>query len=135
MIIDQDEKPLPADILAHHGVKGQKWGVTKKSTTADIQDARARVGSQVRAINSQRDRVNLSTGATQKREVKKLHDVEMNFLKNPDRETALKLTKGEKFISGLIAVGIPGVGTAAVGADVAIRAHARKQIRKQIDSL
>ena len=127
-----DEKPSLEE-LSHHGVKGQKWGVRKdKYTSGEIQDARARVGSQVRTINRQIDKTNLSTGKQQTIEAKKLADMQASYLKNPDRATALRMTRGEKWVAGAAAVLLPGVGTAGVAVGVGARVAARKSVEKYL---
>lgn len=124
------EKPSLEDMIEHHGVKGQKWGVKKaKPSSSDIQGARARIGSQTRQINSQIDRLNLSTGKTADKEAKKLSDMHASFLRNPDRATALRLTRGEKAALSILAL-VPGPGTVAAGVVAGSRVAARKQIEK-----
>lgn len=143
----QEDKPS-LDELAHHGVKGQKWGVTRdraasvgrnggissKPTTQQIHDARAKTQSQIRRINQQIDKTNTSTGKQQEREAKKLVDMHDAYLKNPDRATAMRMTKGEKWVAGIGAVVLPGVGTAAIGVTAAARVAQRKSVENYLRS-
>jgi len=138
----------PEEFLAHHGVKGMKWGVHKKEgstsagdqiaakkkvTSRDIYDARAKTASRQRQLNAQVDKTNLATGKAQKQEAKKLNDMSLEFLKNPDRATAQRMTTGEKVGLAVLAVAIPGFGTAAAvgagGARVAVRKATERNIR------
>lgn len=140
------EFDTPEEALAHYGVKGMKWGVRNdtdkakaaigrsKPTTQEIHSARAKVASKQRQLNNQIDKTNLASGKKQTAEAKKLNDLSVDFLKDPDRATALRLTTGEKFVLGLLAVGIPGVGTGVAagvaGTQRASRAGVERQQRK-----
>lgn len=125
------EKPSLEDI-EHHGVKGQKWGTTKgrKPTTSDIVGARARLGSQVRTINSQIDKTIFSSGKAQEKNAKELVKLTTAHLNSPDQATALRMTKGEKWTVGLVSAAFPVVAP-ATGLGVGLRVHARHQIEKQ----
>lgn len=134
-VFPADDKPplmTPEEFIEHHGVKGMKWGVHKAKPTAnDIHDARKRVASQQRSINNQIDKVNLSKpGSAQAREAQKLGKMQMDFLKNPDRATALRMTRGEKFLWTGIGIATAGTG---IGLGVAAGAGARVAIRKSIE--
>jgi hypothetical protein len=125
-----DTDLTPEEWLAHYGVKGMKWGQRKAPTSAEIHDARARTASRERELSRQVDRTNLAKpGREQAREAKKLNELTLDYLKSPDRATALRMTKGEKVMNGIIAVGFPGVGTGAV----AVAAGARVAIRKSVE--
>lgn len=138
-----DDIPATAeDALAHYGVKGMRWGVTtksnggnttvsKKPTTNDILSARAKVASKQRRINTQIDKTNLASGKQQDREAKKLNEMSMDFLNDPDRATSLRMTTGEKLGLGVLAVAIPGIGTGAAAGAVAGRVAVRKGIERQ----
>lgn len=119
------------DVIEHQGVKGMKWGVRKKPTSAEITDARLRVQAknikyvqQRRKIKSQD--VSRATKRTQ------LKDLKTSTLANPDRLTALRLTKGEKAVVGVLAL-VPGaqVGIAVgAGANVLERVAVKRAIAK-----
>ena len=139
------EFETPAEALAHYGVKGMKWGVTNtdrakaavgrsKPTSDEIRSARAKIASKERRLNSQIDKTNLASGKKQTQEAKKLADMSTDYLKDPDRATALRMTNGEKVVMGLLAVGVPGLGTAYAvgytGTTRAARAGVERQQRK-----
>ena len=129
----EEKPPLDEALLEHFGVKGMKWGVRKsRPTSNDIRGARAMDASRRRSIAAQVDKTNLASGKAQDREAKKLSDMSMDYLKNPDRATALRLTKGEKVALTILAVGVPGIGTAAAAGTVASRVLVRKAIEKDI---
>jgi 2-phosphoglycerate kinase len=129
----EEKPPLDEALLEHFGVKGMKWGVRKsRPTSNDIRGARAMDASRRRSIAAQVDKTNLASGKAQDREAKKLSDMSMDYLKNPDRATALRLTKGEKVALTILAVGVPGIGTAAAAGTAASRVLVRKAIEKDI---
>lgn len=125
------DKPLLEDVIEHHGVKGQKWGVRRKPTTNDIKDARYNVHQQAVALSRQRMVARRQTGAiTAKREAKKYEDLKASFLKDPDRVTSLRMTKGEKVVTGILAVSVVGLTPAA--AFVGTRVIARKAVERNV---
>jgi hypothetical protein len=131
------EKPgSPAEILEHHGVKGQKWGVrsnkstsfrkqfpTSKERTVEIKRARATTLKSERKIMEEPSKA-------------KRDKLYASYLKNPDRATALRMTRGEKFAVSILAVGLPGPGTAAAigytGTTVAMRKGTEAAIRRRV---
>lgn len=145
---DPNRPASPQDALAHYGKKGMKWGVRNdtdkaaagrtKPTNTEIANARARIASKERRINQQIDRTNLASGKQQKAEAKKLSEISTDYLKDPDRATALRMTTGEKAVLGLLAVGVPGIGTAAAaaiaGGQRASRAGVERQQREMANS-
>lgn len=146
-----DTDLTPEEWLAHYGVKGMRWGHRKapdavgaasnrpKVTSKDIHDARERTAVRRRAINAQVDKVNAAAanGASKReftKEAKTLEKMSVDFLKNPDRATALRMTTGERVAAGIIAVALPGGGTAGVAAGAAIRVAVRKHLEKDVQA-
>lgn len=128
-----DTDMTPEEWLAHYGVKGMKWGQHKAVTSTDIHNARARTASRQAEISRQIDKVNLAQpGKAQAKEAKKLDEMSLEFLKNPDRATALRLTRGEKVLNGIVAVGFPGVGTGVVAGSVGARVAIRKATERDV---
>lgn len=125
------------DFLEHFGVKGMKWGVRRdKPSTNAIISARTRVAGRQRQLQSQADKLNLATSEkSRNKEAKTFAKMEADFLKSPDRVTAARMTRGEKYILGFLAVGVPGVGTAAAAGAVAGRTVARKAVERQVNKL
>lgn len=124
------EKPGTPSELAHHGVPGMKWGRRsprtiafnkKYSTNQKRTDAilRARGNTEAQRIAYRTER-----NPTKKIELKKA------YLKNPDRATALRLTRGEKVVNGIIAGVLPLVGTVAIGAGVGAQMTTRRSIER-----
>lgn len=120
MIIGREKPDL--DSLAHFGVKGMRWGV-RKAKVSDAQIIKAR--RQMDAYNTvsavARRNVRLTKKGTKERAAaeNKLNRIEMDRLRDPDRPTAMLMTRGEKWMSvigGTIA--LPGVGTAAAVAAI-----------------
>lgn len=120
------EKPgTPAEVLEHHGVKGQKWGVRKHTTSAQrtVSIRRARAQS----FKESEEFRTAPRGSAARKRAKKV------WLNNPDRATQLRMTRGEKVVLGILGLAIPPAGVGiAVGATarVATRKHIeRKQAR------
>jgi len=154
MTFTNELKPPLDEALEHYGVKGMKWGVRRsqaqldraagrkrttvkervaksKAKTAETKDARARVASKERQLNRQVDRVNLAeAGKKQADEYLKLEKMSVDFLKDPDRSTALRLTTGEKAAMAAIAA-VPGIGTAAAVGTLSVNAGQRSMVKKQ----
>jgi len=120
MTIQYNEGRPSLEEISHSGVKGMKWGRRKSGTgpssapneTRQIHDARDRVHAQGKAIKKQR-KVVKKTGRGQN----DLAKMEISLLRNPDRVTAAKLTKGEDFanlfLGGPVKAGWERIGSEA----------------------
>lgn len=127
------DKPSLEDVIEHHGVKGMHWGRRKgKVSTDEIKDARYRVHTQASKLQAQKHKVRMAKGkeATDK-ELKKYNTQKASFLKNPDRATAARMSKGEKVVVGVAAVTVIGLPYAAgyVGARVVGRKVIERNVR------
>lgn len=111
-----EDKPSPEDVL-HYGVKGMKWG-HRKPTGDEIRSARARVGLKQNELHEAQKKARRGTDKDRARAAK----LTTEFLKNPDRPTAIRMTTGEKFITGIF--GSP----AAAGLSIAITETAARTI-------
>lgn len=113
------EKPGTPGELVHHGVKGMQWGHRRHATstqrTRSIQRARAQSFQDATAFRT------APKGSAKREQAKKV------FLKNPDRATQLRLTRGEKVTLGILA------GTVVFAPSVAIGVGTRVAVRKSIE--
>lgn len=92
------EKPSLEE-LAHHGVKGMKWGQHKKKyTTSEIATARIRQQSRAHELNNTAAKLNLASGKQADTLAKKYAKMADEFNKNPDRAVAARMTRGEKAV-------------------------------------
>lgn len=118
MIVNDSDKPS-LDELTHYGVAGMKWGKTRiKANTAQIKIARKNVQRQGDALGDEHLKLEaMRKGdkgfATQER---KVANMQASYLKNPDRVTAVRLTRGEKAVTALFTV----LTANPVGAPVAV---------------
>lgn len=132
--LNEEDKPSLEDAIAHSGVKGMKWGVRKKPTAHDIRTARRSVDQQRDNIKVQKKQVKQLAKGSKERTAgeKKLSDMKTSFLKNPDRVTAMRLTKGEAAVTILFSS--PLGSAASIGAIAARRRSiAKKQARGAYD--
>jgi hypothetical protein len=91
------------DVLAHFGVLGMKWGHRKVADSSDIRAARARLMVQQSRYEKATKAVRKSSTPQGKAAAKaKVAHIKASFLKNPDRVTATRMTRGEKAVSVLI---------------------------------
>lgn len=113
------------DELQHYGKLGMKWG-KRKSTGQEIRTARGSVRRGHRELKGQRKKIRASTTESGKAKEKATYaKMKTSFLKNPDRVTALKMSKGE------IAVNLLMGNRYTVGAAVATSAGRRRIAYKQ----
>lgn len=104
MTIKSTKPALDAATLEHYGVLGMKWGRTRaRANSSQIRSARARVNLQSAKIGVQRDLVRTASTPQAKAQRKsELSKTTTAFLKNPDRVTAVRLTRGEKVATALL---------------------------------
>jgi hypothetical protein len=119
------------DFLEHYGVKGMKWG-HRKATSGEIHGARRRVEAGRKKVNAAEDKMATARTSKDAAAAKKNFDkVNKEFLNNPDRVTALRLTKGEKWSNAALIVLFPGAGAAAVGGFAVARGTSRNRIARR----
>jgi len=108
-----ERSPSPGE-LAHYGVKGMKWGVRKAASTREVYGARARLQVKQNEYSGQKRAVRKAKSPTAKANQKaKLNKMKVDFLKDPDRVTAARLSTGEKVMATLL-TGPVGIGVAGV---------------------
>lgn len=129
MIIVGQEKPSLEE-LSHFGVKGMKWGVRKAVTGGEIREARKRLAKQSKKYRQERRKVDKTTKGSEARRLgeKKLEEMHRAYLKNPDRVTALRLTKGEKAVQ-LLFTPLTGIGIATSVAALGGSAIASRRVQ------
>jgi len=105
-IVGQEKPSL--DSIEHHGVKGMHWG--NRKTGPEIRTARANISTQAAKVRQQERKTVAAIGTkSAAKEQAKLSKMKIDFLNNPDRVTAAKMTRGEK----IAAVLLTGVATPA----------------------
>jgi hypothetical protein len=124
------EKPGTPEDLVHVGVKGMKWGVRKSQGTREFHQKFPT--SHKRAAEIRRARI--STAATRQafkdeRNSEKRKQLKDIHLSNPDRATALRLTRGEKVVLALLGstTAVGGIGLGVAGG-TAVRVGMRRKI-------
>jgi hypothetical protein len=134
------EKMSLEDALVHYGVLGMKWGKSRaKASSGQIHDARDRQMSRVEVVGDAKkalvkdSRTRLKSGRAAEgpsaKLKKNLDDAEKDFLDNPDRAIAVRMTRGEKALS--LALAGP-VGLVLIGATSATsRRIEQKQDKKK----
>jgi len=124
------------EFLAHYGVLGMKWGKTRATAgSRDIRLARANVVKAKRANDKKVDK--LYTAAKKGRTAVNQTDVKRikaEFLNNPDRVTAARMTRGEKAVAGIIATlatGGYGGGLVAAGGSTGVTSARSRTIERR----
>lgn len=107
MKIYGESKPSIEAVLAHHGVKGMKWGQRKaEPTTGEIKAARRRQDIRARTANNAIDHLNNISGgkneAAKKKAVLTYKKAVRDFETSEDRVTAAHITNGEKVTAALL---------------------------------
>jgi hypothetical protein len=104
------EKPgSPSEILEHVGVLGMKWGVHRTRGTHEFKAKNPTSAQRTVAIKSARSRqaVRKQAFKAEKRGSVKRTDLKKVYLNNPDRATALRLTRGQKVVRGFLYAAVP----------------------------
>lgn len=132
MILGQEEQPSLDDCLAHYGKKGMKWGVRNaRPSGSDIRVARIRLQGEQHKLAGQRSAVRAAPKGEKKAAEKlKYHEMKISFLKNPDRVTAMHITKGEGVAAAILTAPSGPLGFASyVGGVTAVRKTVEKKQR------
>lgn len=132
MIVGHEKPSLEEYTLAHYGVLGMKWGQRKKFTGSQIRDARRQLRVQNKQYRVEARKVNQLKEGTAARKLgeKKLERLNREYLNNPARVAAVRMTKGEKFSAVLFSSSGVGAGLAVAaiaGTSIASRRIAAKQ--------
>jgi hypothetical protein len=128
-VITEEKPGTPAE-LVHFGVLGMKWGVRRSQGTHSFKAKNPTAAKRAAEIGRARASVKKTKTAykaeTDPGKQKQLKDVHLN---NPDRATALRLTKGEKIVAGLLYTLAPiPVVPLATGVTVAVRTGKRRAL-------
>lgn len=124
MTLNYGEVKPSLDEFAHYGVLGMKWGKHRaKATPTEIRKARRNVRNQMEKLSDKKAEVK-RTGKGEKQ----LAKMKTDFLKNPDRVVAARLTRGEKAVIMILAGPAAPISIAAIGSTSAI---SRRIERKQ----
>jgi hypothetical protein len=115
---DEDKPSL--EELAHHGVKGMKWGVRRqmrRERNQQIKTARRNIANRQAEIHAIERRANKTKSASERAKLDALSTKKAAELFNhPDQTTAARLTSGEKFTTALLI----GGSAAVIGASGAV---------------
>lgn len=116
------EKPgSPAEILEHHGVKGMHWGIRKSPVrSATRAFNKKNPTGRARARDIRRARANVGVQYTKYKDTPRgpaRKKAKLVYLRSPDRATALRMTRGEKATSAILAgaFAIPSYGAVPLG--------------------
>jgi hypothetical protein len=102
MILGEEEKPS-LDELAHHGVKGMKWGVRK----AEITSARDRHFDRMDRLNHEAVRLSFAKSTAEKQKILNgIHTIANEKGADQDATTAFHMTRGEKIGSTIVSGGL-----------------------------
>ena len=120
MTIVGAEKRSLEDALTHYGVVGVKWGHRKQAGGREIRRARSRLQGKLSELQEAGERVRDNPKGSKERakaqtEFKKM---QLDYLKNPDRVIAHRMTRGEK--AAAIILLTPAGAAAAIGTSSAI---------------
>lgn len=128
----KDKPSLEELALAHYGVMGMKWGQRKRATGAEIREARIRLaGKQENYARLASQRRKTAKGSGERAAVEKTMDrAKKDFLKDPDRVIATRMTRGEKAVAALLA---PATGGATLSSILVSSAVSRRIEKKQDD--
>lgn len=127
--------------LAHYGIKGMRWGVRSHIPSSQVRAARARINKQSAGLDRKAAEILVTTkrgSAAREAGKKTLRDMHVDFLKNPDRVVAMRMTLGEKIAAGLLTAtgaGAPAVGAAVLGQQIVSRRVQFKQETGAYDKL
>jgi hypothetical protein len=124
----QELEQQGAEFLAHYGVLGMKWGQHRaKANAHDIHAARTRLARDRVAVDRAHNKASKVKDPQQRQAAKASADrLHANYLNNPDRVIANRLTTGEKVLTALF---LTPVGAATVIG--ATSARSRRIERKQ----
>jgi hypothetical protein len=133
------EKPgSPGEVLEHFGTKGMKWGVRKADTRAAVARRNASFQKKNPTSRQKADTIRLARATSNVKYEKATRlaatkaerkAAKLAYQKDPQRAIALRTTRGEKVVLGLLAA--TGVATipiaAVVGGQYAYRKHVEKK--------
>ena len=134
------EKPgSPGEVLEHFGTKGMKWGVRRAETKATVARKNANFKRRNPTSGQKADAIRLARAtsrvkyekATRNKDTKEGRKAARKaYLNDPDRAIALRTTRGEKIVFGLLAS--TGVATLPIAALAGgMYAYRRKVEKKQ----
>lgn len=102
--------------LKHYGVLGMKWGKTRaKGDGYDIRAARTRVvADKAKLSKAKRKAANVKDPVQREAARAEVQKMKVDFLNNPDRVLANRLTRGEKAVGLLLGFGVAPIAITSV---------------------
>lgn len=129
--------PPLEEVVQHFGVKGMRWGVRRTTyKSGEIKDARRRSQSLARGVQNAEDKVNLAKTPAAKASAQKEWDkASKDWLRSPDRATAMRMTAGEKAAAAMLVAVTAGGAAPFVAGYGGLRVGVRKANEKVIRDL
>lgn len=102
----------------HYGVVGMKWGKTRtKASTVQIIAARQRVVKQKGQVKQAEAKAAFTKDPKERAKAEKVASKKkVDYLKNPDRVVAARLTRGEKAVVAILGSVTGGPGLTVIAA-------------------